>query len=111
MDAKRWIAGGAIALAIVGAGTGFAIAAGGDDRPLTGSDLEKATAAALAHTGDGTVVEAETGEGGSAYGVEIRRADGTVVEVALDARFRVIGTERDDDTGAGDAPEGGPGDD
>ena len=81
---------------------GFAVAAGGeDDRPLTGSSREKATAAALAHTGGGTVTETEVGDDGAAYGVEIRLADGRQVEVNLDENFDVIGQENDDD-GAGD---------
>jgi hypothetical protein len=88
---------------------GFAIAAGGgDDQPLTGSTLEQAKAAALAHTGGGTVVETETGDDGAAYGVEVRLEDGSQVEVNLDSEFAVIGSEADDD-GAGD--EEGPGDD
>jgi hypothetical protein len=99
MDTKRWIVGGALALAVVGAGTGFAIAGGGDDdRPLSGHDLEQATAAALEHTGGGTVIETEVGDDGAAYGVEVRLDDGSVVEVALDASFHVIGEESDDDT-------------
>jgi uncharacterized membrane protein YkoI len=82
---------------------GFAVAAGGeDDRPLTGSSLQKATAAALAHTGGGRVTETEVGDDGAAYGVEIRLADGRQVEVNLDENFDVIGQENDDDDGAGD---------
>jgi uncharacterized membrane protein YkoI len=85
---------------------GFAIAAGGDDdQPLTGSNLEKATAAALAHTGGGTVVETEVGDDGAAYGVEVRLDDGRVVEVNLDESFDVIGQENDDD-GPGDRDDG-----
>lgn len=103
MDRRTtWIAGGAIVLAVVGGGTGIAIAgAGDDDRPLTGSNLERATAAALAHTGGGRVIETEVGDDGAAYGVEIRLDDRSVVEVGLDANFDVIGQQSDDD-GAGD---------
>lgn len=80
---------------------GFAVAAGGeDDRPLTGPSLEQATAAALAHTGGGTVTETEVGDDGAAYGVEIRLADGRQVEVNLDENFDVIGQENDDDGAA-----------
>ena len=110
MDTKRkWIAGGALALAVVGGTTGFAIAsAGDDDQPLTGSSLEKATAAALEHTGGGTVIESEAGDDGAAYGVEIRLDDGRVVEVALDARFHVIDSGTDEDgTGPDDDASGG----
>jgi uncharacterized membrane protein YkoI len=89
-----------IALGAISAG--FAIAAaGGDEQPLTGTDLEKATAAALAHTGGGTVTETETGDDGAAYSVEVRLGDGSQVEVNLDENFRVIGQDADDD-GAGD---------
>lgn len=101
-----------IAVAVVAAGAvsaGIAIAAGGgDEQPLTGSNLEQAKDAALAHTGGGTVVETETGDDGAAYSVEVQLADGSQVEVNLDANFEVIGSEADDD-GPGD--EEGPEDD
>ena len=54
MDRRtKWIAGGALALAVVGGGTGVAIATGsGDtDQPLTGSTLDRAQAEALRFTG------------------------------------------------------------
>jgi hypothetical protein len=96
---KKWIAGCAVALVVIGGGTGIAIATGvgDDDAPLTGSALEQATAAALEHTGGGTVIETEVGDGGAAYGVEIRLDDGSVVEVGLDENFQVIGQESDED--------------
>jgi uncharacterized membrane protein YkoI len=94
----KWIVGGALAVALIGGGTAIAVAGGGDDdRPLTGSNLQKATAAALEHTGGGTVIETEVGDDGAAYGVEIRGDDGSAVEVSLDADFNVIGDEADDD--------------
>jgi hypothetical protein len=44
----RWIAGGTLALAVIGGGTGVVIVGAGDaDKPLAGSNLDKATAAAL----------------------------------------------------------------
>lgn len=106
----RWVVGGALAVALIGGGTAIAVAtgAGGDDRPLTGTDLERATAAALEHTGGGTVIETEVGDDGAAYGVEIRLNDGRVVEISLDQNFEVVGQEGDDD-GPGD--QDGPGDD
>jgi hypothetical protein len=78
---------------------GIAIAAGGgdDDQPLTGSALERATAAALEHTGGGVVTETEVGDDGAAYGVEVRLDDGSQVEVNLDENFNVIGQANDDD--------------
>ena len=56
-----------------------------------------AKAAALEFTGGGTVTEAEVGDDGAAYGVEIRLDDGSQVEVRLDETFTVIGTEPDDE--------------
>jgi hypothetical protein len=96
-------------LAIGGLSAGIAVASGagsGDDAPLTGSVLDQATAAALEHTGGGTVVETEIGDDGAAYGVEIRLDDGSVVEVNLDESFQVIGDEADDDgPGSEDEPD------
>lgn len=96
-------------LALAGIGTGVVLAAGGDDdKPLQGNALGQATAAALEHVGGGTVIETEVGDDGAAYGVEIRKDDGTVVEVNLDENFNVIGSAQDDD-GPNDAE--GPNDD
>jgi hypothetical protein len=100
---RKFVLIGAV-VAVAGAlSAGIAIAAAGDDgQPLTGSTLERATDAALAHAGGGTVVETETGDDGAAYSVEIQLDDGSQVEVNLDESFEVIGQEADDD---------GPGDD
>ena len=96
------------AVVVLGVATaGIAIAAGGDDeQPLTGSTLERATEAALAHTGGGTVTETEVGDDGAAYEVEVRLENGRQVEVSLDESFAVIGQERDDD-GPNDRDERG----
>jgi hypothetical protein len=106
---RRLIVIGAVVLVLGGISAGIGIAAsGGDEQPLTGSTLEQAKAAALAHTGGGTVTETETGDDGAAYSVEVKLDDGTQVEVNLDSDFQVIGQEADDD-GPGD--QEGPGDD
>jgi uncharacterized membrane protein YkoI len=102
LNKKRWIAGAVIAITVAVGGAGIAVATGGDDdQPLTGSALERASAAALTHTGGGTVTETEAGDDGAAYGVEVRLDDGRQVEVNLDEDFNVIGQE-DDDDGPGD---------
>jgi hypothetical protein len=72
-----------------------------DDTPLTGEPRDRAVAAAVAHVG-GEVTGTEIGDGGAAYGVEVRKPDGTQVEVNLDQGYAVTSTEADDD---------GPGDD
>ncbi len=73
------------------------MAIGGDDdeQPITGDALRQASAAALAHTGEGTVTETEVGDEESLYEVEVTLEDGTQVDVQLDADFQVVGEERD----------------
>ena len=84
-------------VALVVGGVAWATS-GGDEAPLTGDAKTKAVEAALAHVGGGTVVETEAGDDGAAYGVEIRLADGRVVEIQLDESYSVTGSEGDDDT-------------
>lgn len=96
----------ALTLAVAG-GAGVASAAGGDDdatdKPITGSALEQASAAALAHTGEGRVTETEVGDEEGAYEVEITLEDGTETDVHLDKSFTVLGSEAesDDENGSG----------
>ena len=45
------------------------------------------------------------GDDGAAYGVEIRLDDGRQVEVNLDADYKVINQEADDDDGPSDGPD------
>ncbi len=94
----KWMAGcAALALAVIGAGSGVAVATGADDKPLTGRVLEQATAAALEHTGGGRVTETEVGDDGAAFGVEVRLSNGKQVEVNLNGSFEVTGQEADDE--------------
>lgn len=103
-NSKRWIIVGALSVAAVAGGASIAIAGGADsDQELTGTSLDRATQAALAHTNGGTVIESEVGDDGAAYGVEVRLDDGRVVEVNLDADFTVIGQESDDDSASGES--------
>lgn len=92
------------AIVVIGVGAGVGIAAGGDDdRPLSGSAYDRATKAALDHVGEGTVTETEAEEDGdTAYEVEIRRDNGSQIEVLLDSNFEVIGSESDDDGAEGE---------
>ncbi len=105
----RWVVIGSAAVAVIAAGTGVAIAAaqGSDSgqEALTGSTLDRATEAALAYTGGGSVTEAEVGDQGAAYDVAVTRDDGSVADLRLDSSFAVIGEERDSgepDSGAAD---------
>jgi uncharacterized membrane protein YkoI len=91
------------ALALAAGGVGVAAATGGDDeRPITGSDLERAREAALAHTGGGEVTETEVGDEESRYEVEVTRPNGSQVDVQLDRAFDVVGDEADGETERGD---------
>ncbi|HEV7949298.1 MAG TPA: PepSY domain-containing protein [Glaciihabitans sp.] len=94
----KWITGGAIATVIVvGAGVGIAVADPFDgDEQLSGSTLEQASEAALAEVGEGTVTDAEASDDlDHAYEVEVRREDGSDVDVALDESFEVVWVDGD----------------
>jgi uncharacterized membrane protein YkoI len=96
------IAGTAVAALAVG---GVAIAGSDDDgseRAISGNALDRASAAALDHTGGGRVTETEVGDEESYYEVEVTRADGSQVDVQLDRGFDVVGSEGDDDRGGED---------
>ena len=101
---SKWVAGGALTVAMVGTGGGFALpdAAGDHDKPLTSATLAQAAAAALASSSGGTVVETEVGDDGAVYGVEIVLSDGRQVEITLDGSFKVIARHPDDDGRGGD---------
>ncbi|HZB05770.1 MAG TPA: hypothetical protein VE449_04210 [Thermoleophilaceae bacterium] len=90
---------GIAALAVAAGGVGVAVAGGGDDAeaPIRGGALERASAAALEHTGGGRVTETETGDEESFYEVEVTRDDGSQVDVQLDRGFNVVGGEADDE--------------
>jgi hypothetical protein len=104
----RWIVGGGLIVALIGGGTGLAVAAArGDDpeTPITGPALAKASAAALAHTGGGRVTDTEVGDEEGYYEVEVTLADGRQVDVHLDSGFKVVNANADQD-GTGDDTEG-----
>ena len=96
------ITGTVIAALAVG-GAAIAGAAGGDDdgdeRAISGTALDRASAAALDHTGGGRVTETEAGDEESYYEVEVTRDDGSQIDVQLDRDFQVVGSEGDDDQG------------
>ena len=91
---------GVSALVIAGSGAGVAIATGGDDSeaPIAGSDLERASAAALDHTGGGEVTDTEVGDEESLYEVEVTLEDGGQVDVQLNRDFEVVGDEAESAT-------------
>src|SRR4051794_40511364 len=91
-------------------GTGTA-GGGGEETPLTGDTLAKATAAALAKVPGGKVVRAETDADGNAlYEVHMTNAAGAPVTVYLDKGFAVVGVDTDAHGGHGAHGGGGRGD-
>ena len=92
----------AAVVALAAGAAGVAAAAGGGDddatdKAISGSALDRARAAALAHTGSGKVTETEAGDEEGAYEVEVTRADGSQVDVHLDKAFKVISQVGDGD--------------
>ncbi len=67
----------------------------GPDVPITGTALEKASAAALQHIGEGRVTETEVGDEEGYYEVEITRENGRQVDVHLDEAFQVLSIEEE----------------
>jgi len=82
--------------ALAGGGVAWATAGDDGDETVTGAAADRARAAALAHVegGTATAVERES-ENGAAWEVEVRRADGSTVDVLLDERYRLVLVEGD----------------
>ncbi len=76
-----------------------------DETALTGSDAEKAKAAALVAVPGATVVRLETDADGAVYEAHLSKSDGTAVTVKFDKNFTVTGIE----AGMGTTKDGGPG--
>lgn len=98
---KGLLVAGAVA-ALAGGGAALAGATGGGDddgieEPISGSALDRASAAALDHTGGGRVSATEVNDEEGKYEVEVVRPDGSQVDVHLDGGFNVIGGQADDD--------------
>jgi uncharacterized membrane protein YkoI len=90
------------AFAAVGiAAGGTAIVTAQDDSPP--ADLDGAVGAALGEVGDGQVTGVEQEHGGG-YEVEVRRPDGSEIDVRLDRDFVVTGTDHDAEDDGDDLP-------
>jgi uncharacterized membrane protein YkoI len=102
---KALIAAGVVVVA--GVGTGAAVIAGGDtDQPISNkSDRERAEEAAVRYVGEGRATETEEGDEESYYEVEVRRDDGSQVDVQLDRNFNVVGSSEDEED-SGEAADG-----
>ena len=93
---KLWTAlgGGVVVVGVILIGAAFADD-DDEDVPITGEELERASAAALAFTGGGEVTDSEKGDEESLYEVEVRMPNGDQIDVQLDENFEVVGSEVD----------------
>jgi hypothetical protein len=103
MKRKRTLAVAAAAvaaLAIAGGGIAKAVSGSGSET-VTGPAAQKAGRAAVEAAGGGRALEVEYQDGDSpgVYEVEVRRSDGSHVEVHLNGQFESVGTQADDDVG------------
>ena len=90
---------GVLAAGAVGVG-GVAVASGDDgDVAVTGSQADRATAAALqlTHGGQANSVERDS-ENGATWEVEVTKTDGTTVDVRLDAGYGLVVIEGDSES-------------
>jgi uncharacterized membrane protein YkoI len=92
------IAVGAVAALAAGGAAIAGAAGGGDDgngTPIRGSALDRAKAAALQETGGGQVTGTEVRDEEGYYEVEVRKSDGSSVDVHLDRNFKLIDASSD----------------
>lgn len=79
---------------------------GGSDEPeaqLAGPEADRAEQAALRATGGGTVEGVERdSEKGATYEVEVRKPDGTTVDVRLDGSYKVVAVDSDNEKSDGE---------
>jgi hypothetical protein len=110
INIRTLVVAAAVAMLVALGGAGVAYANSGSEEHLTGPDAQKAKSAAIAAVGGGTVTEVERddGDGSGAYEVEVKREDGSQVEVHLDGDLKVVGQEADED---GPNDQDGPNDD
>jgi hypothetical protein len=114
MNAKprhmRFYALGAVAIAAAAAVLAITVTnatdGDGNEPPITGDALQRASEAALAHTGGGQVTETEVGDEESYYEVEVTLDNGTQIDVQLDQQFNVVGSSGDSEEGDDDDGEG-----
>ncbi len=100
INVRTLMIAGAVAMLVALGGAGIAYANGGDSgEQVTGPDAQKAKSAAIAAVGGGTVtdVERDDGNGTGGFEVEVKRDDGSQVEVHLDGDLNVVGQQADED--------------
>lgn len=97
---RKFLAGGVLAVAVIGGGAGIAVASGafdddGDEVPIRGEALDRATTVVLEEYPGGRVTDTEVGDEEGHYEVEVTLENGDQVDVHLDEDFNFLGTEND----------------
>jgi hypothetical protein len=115
INVRTLVIAAVVAMLLALSAAGVAYANGGDsEEQVSGPDAQKAKSAAIEAVGGGTVSEVERDDGDDGYGtssgyeVEVKRDDGSQLEVHLDGDYNVVGQEADED---GSNDEDGPNDD
>ena len=115
INVKTLVIAATIAMLVALGAAGIAYANGTDsEEQVTSPEAEKAKSAAIAAVGGGTVTEVERDDGDDGYGtsgvyeVELKREDGSQLEVHLDGDYDFVGQEADED---GPNDNDGPNDD
>ncbi|MFW6869071.1 PepSY domain-containing protein [Nocardioides sp. CPCC 206347] len=76
------------------------------DNDVKGDERDRVASAATGAVGGGEAVDVETSDDqGEAYEVEVRRTDGSEIDVTLDKDLKVIGKDADDADDADDAAD------
>lgn len=94
---SKSLAGGVLAVALLGGGAGIAVAGGAfdDDVPITGEALDRASEVVLDEYPGARVTDTEVGDEEGYYEVEVTVENGDQVDVHLDEDFNILGTEND----------------
>ncbi len=97
------------ALGAIAVVAGFGIASAqpddGEGTPITGEALTKASQAALAFTGGGTVTASEAGDEDGYYQVQVTKPDGSVTDVNLNQDFLIL-SSKTEPPGSDTEPDG-----
>jgi hypothetical protein len=98
----KLVATGAVAATALALGGGIAVASGASDpdpdTPIPANEIDRASAVALEHTGEGHVSDTEVGDEEGYYEVEVTLDGGSQVDVHLDRDFNVLETIADSDS-------------
>jgi uncharacterized membrane protein YkoI len=96
------LAGGGAAIAGATGGGGDSNDKGRDTPAVSGSAFDRASAVALKEAGGGQVSGSEIRDEEGYYEIEVRRSDGSQVDVHLDRNFNVLDASADGGSSGGD---------